>query len=455
MIEFVTLLLGLVTGNQAVELSVSEQVALVELRIDGRFVGGATRPPWIIDCDFGDGLSPHELTATAYDSERSELETIRQWVNLPRERLEARLALDRQGGRATARLIWTALDHRGPPTVHVTFDGQPLVVEDLEAIVLPEHDLRGLHFLRAELRFPESERARGEQTHAELVFGGTYGDEVATELTGLVLSSSSKRLPDPAQMAGWFQKRGKPLEVVAVERSPINLLIVRERSSTTRDVLYAIRDHYLKLLERDEATTALRRPRRRRPVLDPVLGGRDRVRFAFPTAGRERTVAGQGAAPMAFEQIPVSRDARDFGSLFFIVTDAFYPDEEEPVPEQALADAVAIAGVVAAAGDQRRAVILIRSGETKDDSRFTPREVRKYLQRLAVPLVVWSIPAQGADASSPWGEERDVSELWPLTEALADLRKQLRTQVVVWLDGAHLTHEIELTDKVRGFRKAG
>ncbi|MCP3958690.1 MAG: hypothetical protein GY719_12625 [bacterium] len=440
-----TLLLGLVTGTQAVELSVSEQVALVEIRLDGRFVGGSSRPPWIVNCDFGSGLSPHELTATAYDAERRELETIRQWVNLPRDRVEARLALDRSGERAAinARLIWSALDHQTPPSVNLTFDGQPLAAESFEAIPLPPHDVAGLHFLRAELRFSETEQAQ-----AELVFGGTYGDEVATELTGLVMNTE-KRAPGLGEMAAWFEKRGRAVPVVAVERGPVNLLIVREKSAATLAGLRRIHERHQQRIVAS----------RQRPVRIPVLDDEDRVRFAFPTIEREQTLVGQGEAPLAMEQVKVSRDIRDFGPLFDILTDAFYPDQDVAVPRQQLADAVAIAGVVAAAGDRRRAVVLIRSGETRDDSRFSPQVVREYLRRLGVPLFVWSIPPEGSETAppppSPWGEEQEVLDQRLLNKALVDLRKELRSQVVIWLEGAHLTHEIELTDKARGLRRAG
>lgn len=460
MIEFVTLLLGLVTGNQAVELSAGKQVALIEVRLDGRFVGGLTEPPWIVNCDFGTELSPHELTATAFDAHRQELQTIRQWVNLPRERAEARLALERaDDGSATARLIWTALDHQEPPRVRVTFDGQLLQASDLQAIVLPAHDLRSVHFLRAELAFSVA-----EQTYAELVFGGSYGDQVSTELTALVLEGPegkrARNLPRAEAMDGWLRKGDQTLAVVAVDRGPANLLVVRERSVATFDGLRKVfEDFYRK--RRPPPRVALGLRGKTGPAAPPsVLGKGDRVRFAYPTAQREQVRIGQGAAPLATEQVPVSHSVTDLGPLFDILTSAFSEEDEAPVARQQLADAVAIAGVVAATGDQRRAVLLIRSGAAQDSSHFSPAVVRSYLRRLGVPLLVWSIPPpEGAQAAaagdgvpSPWGEERDVSRYEQMNKALGDLRKLLKSQVVVWVEGSHLAHEIELTEKAVGLR---
>ena len=440
MIEFVTLLLGLVTGMQSVELSVDERVTRVELQLDGEPIESRREPPWLFDCDFGDELAPHELTAIAYGADGQETARVRQWINLPRDRVEARLALDRRtGAPATARLIWSALDHIRPASVEVTFDGQPLPAEDLQAIVLPPHDSASLHFLRAELVFSPSER-----TYAELVFGGTYGDEVSTELTAVVLAAD-KKPPRPEQMEGWLAKRGRPLQVVAVDKGPANLLFIREKSVTTLEGLQLIYEK--KMWHKASA---------RRPQIGiDVVGDNDRVRFVFPTTGRRQPVVGQGRASWSIEQVPVSLDVADYGPLFDILTDAFFPDQDLPTSEQQLADAVAIGGVVAASGDQRRMLVLIRSFEGKDTSRFSPAEVEAYLRQLRVPFQVWTITPEAAEPPPPvWGNERDVSQIRTLRRALSDLRKALESQVVVWVEGAHLTHEIELTGKAVGLRPA-
>ncbi|MEM7350715.1 MAG: hypothetical protein AAF657_07915 [Acidobacteriota bacterium] len=446
MIEFVTLLLGLVTGTQAVEVSADERVTRVEFRLDGKTLETLTEPPWYFNCDFGGALAPHELVAIAFDADDEELGRVRQWVNLPRERVEARLALDRKGDApATARLIWSALDHERPKNVVLTFDGQPLAADDLRAIVLPPHDPASLHFLRAELEFSASER-----TYAELVFGGTYGDEVSTELTAVVLATT-KKAPRPEQMAGWLTKRGQPLQVVAVDKGPVNLLFIREKTAT---VLEGLKASF-------EQKTWQKRRARRPQVHTPVLGPNDRVRFAFPTAGRKQQVVGQGSATWSTEQVPVSLDVADYGPLFDILTSAFYPDQDLPLLKQQLADAVAIGGVVAASGDQRRMLVLIRSAEAQDTSRFSATEAERYLGLLRVPFRVWTITPEVEDPDEQpgppppiWQDERDVSGALNLRHALNDLRKDLESQIVVWVEGAHMTHEIELSEKAVGLRPA-
>ncbi len=453
MIEFVTLLLGLVTGTQAIEVSVDGEVARVELFLDGRSAGSVERPPWFVNCDFGDGLAPHELVAVAYDPAGRRLDSARQWVNLPRRRAEARWILDRGTVPPTARLIWTALDSRQPSAAQVTFDGKRLEVDDLAAIELPPHDPETLHFLRADLLFPGDQRIS-----AEMVFGDVRGEELWTELTAVPMLAG-KRPPKPERTQGWFRKRGQPLRAVSVESGPIDLVVVRERSLATREGLELVYQRYLY----ERSTSRLP------PVDVQVLGEDDRVRFAFPTSGREQVSSGQGLARPVTEQVPVSRPLRvqrnpsrrlplegdgvtERGSLFEILTSTFYSGLEDPVPEQELADAVAIAGLTAAAGDRRRAVLLILSGDAVDRSRLTAFEARGFLDKLRVPLFVWSLDSSRTDSLASWGPTRDVSSRRQFHKALDELRKALRSQVLVWLEGAHLPHEIALTEEAEGLR---
>jgi hypothetical protein len=82
MIEFVTLLMGLVTGPQTVVLAVHAPAAVVELRLDGRLAGRRTLAPWRFAVDLGEALAPHELVAIARDARGGELARARHWVNL-------------------------------------------------------------------------------------------------------------------------------------------------------------------------------------------------------------------------------------------------------------------------------------------------------------------------------------------------------------------------------------
>src|SRR5215212_644842 len=99
---------------------------------------------------------------------------------------------------------------------------------------------------------------------------------------------------------------------------------------------------------------------------------------------------------------------------------------------QRLADAVAVAGVQALGGAKRRAVVLVL-GDEPDESRHAPDVVRRYLQRIGVPLRVWSLVGVRPSMKVTWGEVLDVSNPDRLRIATEDLRKLLNEQRIAWL----------------------
>ncbi len=425
MIEFLSLFLGLVVGAQPVELA--GEAATVELRLDGEIVDVLDEPPWIFDCDFGEPLLPHELLAIARDAEGSELGRARQWLNLPRARAEARLALLWGEGETprAGRLVWQALDYDAPRQVAISFDGRPLTPEDPKSFELPPHSIRQLHLLRAELVFSES-----VQAYAELVFGGSFGDEVSTELTAVPVVTEHRKLPRPEEMQGWFRRRGRPLQVVSIDRRPAEILVVRERSSATLSNLRRL--------------AAQRRAGRSIPR---GLERGDSLRFVHP-----RLDSRQGEQ-MRYDRMPMSDDLASLDwDLYGAIAEASI-ETEEPAAALPIADAVAIAGLVAAGGRGPRAVILVHTGDSEDVSRFAVENVRAYLHSLRVPLYVWRPSPEAVPGG--WAGAADVSARPKLAEEVRLLRKALSSQAVVWIEGSHLPNEIELTAAAKGLKLAG
>ena len=68
MVTFVTLFLSLLSGTHEVQVAVDGPVSSVVVLVDQRVIGELTGPPWMIRCDFGEELKPHELVAVAYDA---------------------------------------------------------------------------------------------------------------------------------------------------------------------------------------------------------------------------------------------------------------------------------------------------------------------------------------------------------------------------------------------------
>ncbi len=435
MIEFVSLFLGLVTGVYPVEVSVAAPVATVEIFLDGRPAGTLDGAPWELECDFGAALLPHELLAVARDGAGGELGRIRQWLNVPRPRAEVRFTL-LEGD--VVGLTWEALDFERPRQVNLFFDGAPLEARVPERIALPDHDRRKIHFLRAELVFSDAVEAQ-----AELVFGGRFGDQVASELTAVPVISTRRGAPKPKAMDGWLERRGDdagpPLRVAAVERPPASLVVVRELAASNLGALKGLAG-----ARRTRYGSTIAIPAGMRPF--------DRLRFVYPAAAAQERQEKQALLLMKS-----SRDVAGIGdgTLLTALTAAFDKTLEVPAAAQRLADAVAVAGLTAAAGDRPRAVLLIATGESRDESQLSAAAVRGYLEAIRVPLFVWN-PAPGKGQNlNPWGEVEEVSNLQRMAEAIDRLRQALDSQLVVWVEGGHLPDRIEITEQAKGVRLAG
>jgi hypothetical protein len=111
------------------------------------------------------------------------------------------------------------------------------------------------------------------------------------------------------------------------------------------------------------------------------------------------------------------------------------------------ADAVALAGAQAQASGTRAAVLLLLDDQAQDPSRFRPAEVRAYLERLRVPLFVWTVPEKRPTPLAPaWQPVREISGPLGLKNARQALLDELDAQVVVWVDGAEIPGHVEVVD---------
>jgi hypothetical protein len=119
-----------------------------------------------------------------------------------------------------------------------------------------------------------------------------------------------------------------------------------------------------------------------------------------------------------------------------------------------LGDAVALAGIRAAEGNLRRAVLVLLGEEREDISRLAPDEVRRFLADLQVPLIVWDL--SGADASAPiaWRPDHEIETFDDLSRAVRRVRYTVGQQRIIWLGGRHLPQSIELGPDASGISLA-
>jgi hypothetical protein len=428
-IEFVTLFVSLVAGVQPVEVAVTEDVAAVELRLDGEVVAVIDGPPWRAECDLGPEVAVHELLAVARDGDGEEVARARQLLNVPRPGAEASFLLERDedGLPRSARLVCAGVGNSRPRSIRVTFDGAPLDVDSME-IELPPYDPDASHVLSALVEF-----ADGVVVRADEVFGGSHGGETRTDLTAVpILVGAGAAPPRVDRLEGALRLAGDRAAVVGVDAVGSLVLVVRDR--LTKPELYRMGVE----LERLDS-------RRFRPdeVLVPreLSADRDRLQFIVPIPGQPP------GRLLPADLFPVSRSYEVTpGVLPWLLTHLMSPD----MLGQRLADAVAVAGVRAAAGRCPRAVLLLVHGKPEDASRQRPAAVRRYLAQLRVPLLVWSTHADELDIVG-WGPARDVSTRARFKRAAGELEQLLARQRIVWVEGRHAPHTVTLAASDAGF----
>ncbi|HEX6901526.1 MAG TPA: hypothetical protein VF789_17495 [Thermoanaerobaculia bacterium] len=429
MIAFVTLLLGLISGVYPIEVTVGGSVAAVEYTLDGVQVARLEGPPWTAPVNLGPDLRPRVLTAVALDAEGKEIARVTQWLNLPRPPAEVEIVLENgPEGPAAAHLAWQSVSGVQPVSVGLTLDGDPLVVEGKNGTArapLPSRDLKNLHVLSAELWFPPGVTAR-----KDVVFGGEYGSEVSTELTAVpVRLKGGASLPGPEGLQGWFSAEDQPLTAAAVEDGPGKVVFVQVPTGSTvlREILPGQRRKSIDLLQYQ-----LR------------LGRDDRVRFLSlsPSSYRDSKIPSQ-LFDMSTELTP-----KDGGVLWFLTRKQMLKRSDKE--RLRIADAVAVAGLQAAAENHRRAVVLVVGKEVPDASRYDPVTVRRYLESIRVPLYVWSLYGPDAPAARVWGQVEDISTLEKLGKAVSRLRTDMASQTIVWIEGRHLPQSIALTPAAKG-----
>ncbi|HEV7784525.1 MAG TPA: hypothetical protein VGQ28_04255, partial [Thermoanaerobaculia bacterium] len=288
-ISFLTLFFGLITGSYPVEIAVNGPAAAVELTVDDHATARLHGPPWKATINFGRELAPHRIVARALDAEGKELAHTEEWANLPHPLTKVEILLEtvKGGVPRAAKIVWTNLQGEIPESMAMTFDGVPLKLDKSGRAELPAHDLKTIHVLNAEVRFSAL-----RTVHRDLAYGGEYGSEVSTELTGVPLRLRSGRLPPPEKLAGWLTQSGRPLAVAAVEEGPAQLFVVRVPSGD--EIAHKMGSRGLKV---------------KSDRYNMQLGRDDETRFVQPVPQR---VEGSGTHSDLFDVSPVYT-ARDGG----------------------------------------------------------------------------------------------------------------------------------------------
>jgi len=437
MLAFITLLLGLTVGVQPVQLTVGSAVHRVELRLDGQTVASLRHAPWTAPVDFGDRLLPHHLEAVAFDADGHELDHVAQWVNLPRQPAECSLVVStgRDGQGAIAHLTWHSILGTDPKSIRLSFDDRQIPVDDPAAIPLPDYDPEALHFLRAELDFPDN-----LSSVVELTLGGRWLARTSSELTAIPVQLERKHdVPDVSQLQTQLRIASQPAKVSALEEGPAQILLVLDEEA---------RREFNNIVEQAELQTRQRRarfgfralqqfPRSTDPLLT-VLRPTDWIRFIWPQAQPVR----RGDA--AYDVFDYSREfTTEDGSFTSLLTSVRPPASLHG--NQRLSDAVAVAGLLATARSRRRVVILVTDSEPSDASELEPAQVVGFLRALHVPFYVWIPEEEIAKVAGVWGQAESISTLRKFEKAVKKVAGELERQRIVWVEGEFLPQQVSLS----------
>jgi hypothetical protein len=390
----VTRLLGLLRGDYPVTIQVDPKVARVDLLRDGQIVTTVKGAPWQALINFGEELVPQELTAIAYDANGAEVGRDTQLVNLPRPAAEASIDLRREANGLRATVRWQHIASANIRHITWKLDGKDLG-GDAPTVMLPPLEAKNLHVVEAAVTFRDGVVARHER-----VFGGVFTEEVPTELTGVVVRQGAGAV----DLARCFSLRGDPVPATAVELgdSPIVMFVRNPDGGPARYAFGSL----------SRGGNANR--------FDLASD----VRIIWPNA---TAIVGKETRSVTnlFEHTQIISGKR---GTYELLTGGRRPRKIE----HRYADAVAVAGLRAALGARRRAVVLVLGSE-KDQSRLNAPLVKRYLERIGVPLQVWSLLRSSKTIAAVWGDVVDVSDQKKLQRATAELQRELDEQRVAWL----------------------
>jgi len=261
-------------------------------------------------------------------------------------------------------------------------------------------------------------------SEAEAVFGGAYGNEISTEISAVPIRFDKGKKPKSAHaMRDWFTVGGVPQNVHAVEKGLAEIVVVRDVATESRLSKLAAQAAQLET--------------------DIYLKKHHRVSFIYPCPEVHR----RGVLFRQLVYPHTQRYSSKDGTLLRLL--AWVVPANCTEQRQRLAEAVGVAGLSASGDGLRRVVLLLLSSEPRDQSAFAPAQVVAYLEKLRVPLLIWSVgPPDGPETK--WGQATDVRKLRRLDKAFHLLEKDLEHQLIVWLEGLHLPQSVELRSDVEG-----
>lgn len=393
-IIFASRILGLVAGAQQIDIQADAEVRSVEVRRDGESVALLRAAPWSTRINFGPELAPHELTVVAFDAEGREIGRDTQAVNVARPQAELGVLLDRDAaGNITATVRWSHFTHRDPTSLIVKLDGRVISKgRAVSVIPLGIVDAAAIHVLGVDARFPDRVQSR-----KEIVFGGGFSEQMPAELTPVGVRQRTKT---PDGVATCFRVGGASLPATTIEKGDGTALFILNGGFGLARRIDLPEHRGQDLFTLHDAEIQIVNPV---PQLMQRTGGQTSIFDTRPVDGANGT------------RRLLMRAQTPRGTV-------------------RIADAVAAPALRLLRGGHRRVIVVVLGDSpAKDQSAHSPGIVRRYVERVGVPLRVWSLTGPRPDLVNTWGPVSDVSSSTALLKATEDLRQELDSQRIAWL----------------------
>lgn len=290
------------------------------------------------------------------------------------------------------------------------------------------------------------------------------------------------RPPAIEAMDGWLLARDEPARVLALDRGPAEIVVVRDPAA--QEWLVRMAEIFLQTeaavrlpSELSGAVVSLDREAFKQLANSSFRDAPSRHRLAMAWESWQRFLrldadtAVRFLSPVAAPASTVEKrkqifnvtrplDAEVDGVLYHLAR--IRPLEFE----LRISDAVALAGLEAHGSRGRRAVLVLLTDVASGRSRYQPQDARRYLEALGVPLFVWSFEQpfpewNGTQIIDYRNKKETISPaksrdfMRRIGRGFDELRNSLEKQRVVRLQGTHLPQDIELSPRARGIRLAG
>jgi photosystem II stability/assembly factor-like uncharacterized protein len=410
---------GLLIGLFPVIVDLGGRPEPAELLLDGRTACSISARAPACTVDLGPDPVLHLLELVRRDKAGHVTESVRRWINKPGVEAEVRALgrCERKTKSCDFTITWAHPGKLDPSSLTVALDGVTVSRDVASAVRIPFPRGSTPQVITADATFPDGRRATF--TH---LLQGSYPERAEASLQAIPIvvqpGVRDEDLADLLRGAGW--------PVRAVEQGEFELVFVVEPGafgSSTNVGTTALRSRSSMPLEDAEQIRVI--------VANDSLTAFDALQEAS-TPARQLPGAGTGQPTgidkWPLDAVPRTRPRRG-GQESWLRRLFLAPLNAPALRRLRTSDAVAVAGYDLGGSSRRRAVVLIAGSERTDESTFSPDQARTYLGQTLVPLFVWRATAGSA---SDWPAGSALRALGP---DMAELRRDLDHQRIVWLEG--------------------